>query len=314
MDRLDGSCGITNAMTSGSAYLIGRTIRASLDQTQSASDSAYASLRVDGLTYDGITFSHCTFANVSFKGCTLKNVRFVNCVFLDCYFRDTAIVDCKFSASKFIDCDLGKLDLRTTDLKYYNSFVNCFIKYREIRESLPTEGNLKFHLCSNLAAEARRAGALNDEGLYRQAGASALEEHLLSAVRGSSHYFRNKYRGVQRISALGEYIASRTRGYLWGYRRSWTVVMRNWALLTLGVFPLFFYMCRSGIERSGKPASTGDLWVASIGNILPGSGLSDVKFTSSPCLILAFIEVLTGLVFTGIVAALIFRTVFERWR
>jgi hypothetical protein len=84
--------------------------------------------------------------------------------------------------------------------------------------------------------------------------------------------------------------------------------------LTLGAFPALFLFVRDGIQRAGRPATVGDIWLASLGNILPGSGISDVRFVSSASLVLAFIEVLVGLLFTGIVAALIFRAVFDRWR
>jgi hypothetical protein len=179
---------------------------------------------------------------------------------------------------------------------------------------LPTEGNLRAHLCSNLASEARKAGALKDEGLYRQAGASGMEQHLRSAVRGSSQFFREKYAGSARWAALFEFIASRLRGYLWGYKSSSLVVFRNWSITTLLVFPILFLIFRDGVERGGRSATTGDIWLASIGNILPGSGISDVRFVSTACLVLAFIEVLLGLLYTGIVAALVFRAVFDRWR
>lgn len=300
-------------MTAAAAYLVGRRKQA-LTPPGSAKDALFAADRIDSSELRNLAFDHCTFANISFKDCKFTNVKFRDCVFVSCYFRDTRIENCQFAGSKFIDCDLSKVDIRTSDFKFYNTFTDCYIRYRELAQSLPHEGNLRAHLCSNLAVEARKAGALRDEGLYRQAGAEGLEQFLISAFRHSDKFFREKYTGFARVSALGEYIISRARGLFWGYKHSSLVVLRNWAIATLGIFPLLFLTVRDGIQRAGKPATVGDVWLASVGNILPGSGISDVRFVSSTSLIYAFIEVLVGLLFTGIVAALIFRAVSDRWR
>ena len=138
-----------------------------------------------------------------------------------------------------------KIDIRASDLKYYNSFSDCYIPYGELAASLPSEGNLREHLCLNLAQEASRGGALKDAGLYQQAGARGREEHLKSAFLHSSEFYRKKYKGGARWEALIQYFGSRSRGYLWGYRRSSLVILRNWAIVTLGVFPLAIFFAAS---------------------------------------------------------------------
>jgi hypothetical protein len=301
-------------VTSGGAYLVGREIVTELPAKQNGADHIYASVRVDGQTFEDVRFTHCTFANVSFKQCVMKEVAFNNCVFIDCYFRGTRIERCRFYGCKFISSDLTKIDIRSCDFRFYNAFSDCFIKYDQMQYSLPTEGNLRAHLCTNLAREARSAGFSNDEGLYRQAGAKALEGHLLAAVWGSTPYFKEHYRGFERVEAGYTLAASRLRGYAWGYRRSWLVVLRNWAILTLLVFPIAFLACGRGLQKQGRPASAGDVWLASLGNILPGSGLSDVRFVSGVSLGFAFTEVLLGLLFAALIAALLFRSVFDRGR
>lgn len=300
-------------MSGGSAYLVGRTRVQTIGPEDERHDSIFAALRLDGSRIEGKTFTNCTFANISFLGCTLEKIKFSNCVFIDCYFRNAKIESCEFSACKFIQSDLEKVDIRSCDLRFYNVFVDCYVKYDTIRDSLPSEGNLRARLCENLAGEARKAGASGDEGKYRQRAAAAIEEHWWCAVRGSSKFFREKYQGAHRLACLYDWLVSRLRGWLWGYRRSWLVVLRNWAILTILVFPSIFYLARSGLQRGGKPASTGDVWIASIGNMLPGSGISDVRFISNVCIYVAFVEVLVGLLFAGLVAALLFRAVYDRW-
>lgn len=294
------------------AYLTGRPLRPLGADPTPVEDSLYAAERLDESEIAGKTFRHCTFANISFKGCTLKDCHFIDCVFVDCYFRNAKIDDCTFSASKFIDCNLTKIDFRTSDVKYYNSFSGCFIPYHEIVGSLPSEGNLRAHLCANLATEARDAGAWADSEKFRQDAAESMERHLWAAVRHSSAFYREKYRGSVRFGALVDLTSSKTRGLVWGYRRSHFVVLRNWLVITLVVFPLLFGLLRDGVTRKGQLVTWQETWLASVGNMLPGSGISDVEFASTASQAVAFVEVLFGLLFVGLVVTLLFRAAFER--
>ena len=138
---------------------------------------------------------------------------------------------------------------------------------------------------------------------------------MRAAWRQTDNFYKEKYTGGARFGAFLEYFGSRARGYLWGYRRSFLVVLRNWAFVTLVLFPFLFWLNLSGIWRpDGTPATLGDAWLASVGNTLPGSGLSDLDFTTSWALAFAFVEVLFGLLFAGLAAALLFRAIFDRWR
>jgi hypothetical protein len=285
-----------------------------LDPTSGASDALFAAQRIDGNSFVDKQFEHCTFANISFKDCQMNQVRFFDCVFANCYFRGSKIQDCRFSACKFIDCDLTKVDIRTSDLKYYNHFQGCFIPFGELESSLPSEGNLRQHLCLNLAEEALRQGALRDAGLYRQAGAKGREEHLKAAFSHSSQFYRDKYNGADRLEALLEYLGSRMRGWAWGYRRSFLTILRNWGAATFILYPVIFWPLKGGLHQGVKPATNGDLWVASISNMLPGSNISEVSYVSAGARLLAFSEVLLGLLFAGLAASLLFRAVFDRWR
>ena len=298
---------------SSAAYLLGRA-PATLDTASGGRDALYAAQRFDGKKLIGKQFAHCTFANISFLDCEIRDSRFIDCVFANCYFRHSKIQDSRFSACKFIDCDLTKIDIRTSDLKYYNNFQGCYIPFGELEPSLPSEGNLRQHLCLNLAEEASRQGALKDAGLYRQAGAKGREEHLKNAFLHSSQYYRDKYKGGARLNALLEYMGSRLRGWAWGYRRGFLTILRNWAIVALVLFPLIFWPVKNGLHQSGKSARAGDLWLASIGNMLPGSGISGIDYVSASARIVAFSEVLIALLFAGLAVSLLFRAVFDRWR
>lgn len=300
---------------SASAYLVGRPAL-SAQPIASQTGALFASQLLDGTSICDVTYIGCTFANVSFKDAQLERVRFSNCVFIDCYFRDTKLTNSTLSACKFIDCDLTKIDIRGCDLRNYNTFSGCYLPYDAVEQSLPSEGNLRAHLCLNLSDESRRAGALKDADSFRQAGAKGREGHLWNAARHSNAYYKDKFKGVNRAAALAELCGSKLRGWTWGYKRSFLVVLRNWMLLTLVVFPGLLALNRHGLQLAGAPLkpSVGQLLTASAGNMLPGSGISKIEFTTGWARTWAFTEVLIGLLLTGVAAALLFRAIFERVR
>ncbi|WP_446211503.1 pentapeptide repeat-containing protein [Micromonospora sp. IBSANI012] len=207
-----------------SSYLIGRRlgkVSQVLNDGQDVADLLFAAQRLDGTNLSGVTFRHCTFANISFKDCVVEDMAFVDCVFVDCYFRGTLLKQSKFEACKFIDCDFTKIDLRSNDFRYYNHFKGCWLPRRALEHGgLPTEPNLKHHLCANLSDEARLAGALKDAEWYRQAGVKAKEAHLFAAMFHLSPYYKEKFQGTEWVSAYVDYIASRARGWLGATREA----------------------------------------------------------------------------------------------
>jgi hypothetical protein len=294
------------------SYLVGRNSVPFVDLAGMASvtDALVASERLDGMTISG-TYKHTTFANVSFKAALVEGATFEDCTFANCYFRGTRINSSIFKGCRFIECDLNKIDVRDTDVKYYNQFADCFISFGQLSDSLPSEPNLKAHLCRNLAREARAKGALGDAGRYAQAGARAREEHLKGAAFGRSQFYRDKYKGTARVAMFGAWAASRLRGYAWGYRRSFLVVLRNWLVATFLLFPALFLVDRDSLGVSGKRSN----WLvlpASLSRMLPGAGFQKVDPGSVYTSLISGAEGLSALLFGSLAASLLVRAILDR--
>ena len=299
-------------MTSA-AYLFGRPLTP-LDAGVDGEDSLFAAQRLDGAKFEAITFRHCTFSNISFKSAEIKNVTFEDCVFVECYFRGAALIGSGFKGCKFIGCDLEKVKIQSCDFRYYNHFEGCTVPYGEMADSLPREKNLRSRLCLNLAEQSRASGAVRDAGLYRKEGAAAKNAHLRAAVVGSSSWYREKYRGSNRLKAMRDLIENWTRGLLWGHRYGFMVVFRNWAVLSLVLFPLLFIATRRSVQVSGTEAERHDAWFVSLAQVLPGTEIVDAEFLDSTTRWLAAVESLVGLLFAGIAVSLFYKAVSERWR
>ena len=290
-----------------SPYLEGRTPK-SLNSNLPATtrDALFAAQRIDGTSLIGKTFEHCTFANISFKGCSIRDCRFVDCVFLDCYFRESKLDTCTISASKFIDCNLLKIDIRSTIMKNYNTFRGCYIPFNQVIKNIPAEGNLKAHLCGNLANEALSLGAWKESQRFRQVAAEGLEQSLWQIVTQATAFERDKYDINEQVKSFWHFVTSKMRGWIWGYQKSHYVLLRNWGILTFLFFPFLFFTTRSGLTQDGHQIIWQDIWKASIGNMLPGSSISNIKFSSFASETLAFTETFSGVVILGLAVSLLF--------
>jgi hypothetical protein len=164
-----------------------------------------------------------------------------------------------------------------------------------------------------MAREARISGATREAEWYQQEAAGANERHLRAAFGHKSNYYREKFQGALRFSALAQYVASKGRGYLWGYRRSFLVVARNWAIAALIIIPLLFLAGHSGLDKPGG-VSWSDAWLASITVAIPGPVAAEIQFSSAYTQFVAYTEAVLSLLFAGLVVALLFRAVFDRWR
>lgn len=295
-------------MSSG-AYLLGRNLGDLHSLNTINKDLLFTNERLDEETLEDKTFLHCTFANISFKKGFISASKFRDCVFIDCYFRDTQIKNCEFSSSKFFNCNFTKVDLRSTDLRWYNSFSGCFIPYQAVVHCLPSEGNLRKHIASNLARESEYAGAWSDSQNFRQCAARGNEEDLRAIVRQSNSFYKEKYNGREQWNAFWSLVASKGRGRIWGYKKSHLVVLRNWAFFTFLFFPGIYVALGKGVELDSKSVSFVEAEIASAGNMMPGSAISNVKFTSTLSQSVAFLEAFIGLGFIGIAVSLLFNAI-----
>ena len=134
--------------------MVGRSRTTIVAGTETYSDALFAAHRYEGDVFTEHQFEHSTFANNSFKDTEFVRCTFRNVAFVGVYFRDTILRECRFEGCKFIDCDMSRVDIRSCDLKFYNSFLRTHVPFARLSECLPKEGNLRQQLCENLAREA----------------------------------------------------------------------------------------------------------------------------------------------------------------
>jgi hypothetical protein len=166
---------------------------------------------------------------------------------------------------------------------------------------------------SNLASEAEKAGNGSEARAYRLAAIGAHEQHLLSAARAQTQYYRDHFpNSLDRVEAGWRYVLSRLNGVLWGYgERGWPL-LRSVIVITLLIWPVLFQLARGSIENSaGRHPSYGDCVWLSLGSLIGNSGAAGFSATDF-ARGLVLIEGAIGLLLLGLFVTYIYRYVIRR--
>ncbi len=298
-------------MADSGAYLVGRKPGSWPAPTTAASDMFFAAIRKDGEKLEGSEFEHCTFANVSFKEVLLKQCRFTDCVFLSCYFRKCEMVGASFIGCKFLNCDFPKVTVQSCDFKH-SHFEDCSIPFAEMEHSLPREPNLREELAHDLAIASDIRGCGADGRRYRLVAIQAREEHLYAAIVGNSEWYMRHYSGLRKVKALGQFVASRANGLIWGHGEKWSVVVRNLVVLVLVVFPTALWLARDGLQYQSGELRFGDLVWLSATTIVPIGGVISIVATNWMSRAILTTEGFIGVVSAGLLVTLLVRRMLMR--
>ena len=250
-------------MTDSGAYLVGREPGNWPVATQLASGLLFAAVHKDGETLEGLEFKHCTFANISFKEVEFKQCRFTDCAFLNCYFRKAQIRGSSFVGCKFLSCEFQKVAISSCDFRY-SRFENCMISFDELEHSLPREPNLRQELAHALSVVSDGLSQNRDGQRYRLTSIRAKQAHLRAAIFSKSDWYQSHYRGLQKLEALGQFVASKTNGAIWGHGESWKILVGNLLGLALLVFPTCLWFTRGGLIHPSRPIEISDLFWLSV--------------------------------------------------
>lgn len=301
----------------GQAYFVGRT-PGKIEPPYSGIDAIYGNQRLDGLKLKKPTYEHCTFANISFLKGSLDGGHFLNCVFISCYFRRTDLRNCDFRSCRFIDCEFPGASFGGCDFRYAR-FAGCFIPFDEIEHSLPSEPNLREDLSRNLAREAAALGDPRTARTYRLCEVKARESNHWAAVLAKSKWYKDHYDGLARVQVAFQITGSVLNRMLFGYGELLRVVVRNYAIATLVLFPLLFYFLPSalsvssaGVDASGWQPTPWDAIEFSVNNAVAGALHSPIEAVGWTARLIAAVQIVLTAIWASLVAVYLFRWSLRR--
>lgn len=141
-------------------------------------------------------FSYCCIFDAAY----LRNCRFEDCNFTGCRFISSNLSGCSFNGCKF---DYASFDKTQVDNDILD--VGC-----------PGPENLKLKFARSLRLNYQQIGDAKAANRAISIELQATEDHLHKAWKFKESYYRQKYKGLERLKTYGEWIEFKLLDLIWG--------------------------------------------------------------------------------------------------
>lgn len=171
------------------------------------------------LVAKGVTFRNVNFSYSTFEACYIRNCKFDNCDFTGCRFTNS-----NFHGSTFSECTFDYATFEKTDVDPYI-----------LESEAPARENLKMRFARSLRINFQQLGDADSINRAISIELSAKLAHLQKAVFSKESYYRRKYRGLIRLSHLGQLVSFRVMDFVWGNGESAAKLFRTAAIVMLAI-------------------------------------------------------------------------------
>jgi hypothetical protein len=240
------------------------------------------------------------FQRVSGKKIRFTNVDFRYCTFDSCYLRLCTFDSCDFTGCRFVGTNFHGSTFSGCNFEYA-VFERTLIDSDVLDSSSPARENLRLAFARTLRTNYQ---ALGDSDAVNKAilvELNATRVHLSKAWRSSQPYYREKYRGLERVFAFLRWTKFVAGDALWGNgERAGRLVRTSIGLVIL--------ITLADTLLARNPALVADWWLAFTDAL---QVLLGTKQPNYPGLILALIA-LTRYVLVGLFVSILVRRLARR--
>jgi len=153
-------------------------------------------------------FINKLFERLVAKKVAFKNVDFRYCIFDAAYLRNCSFEDCDFTGCRFLNSNLAGSSFNGCKFDYA-SFDKTHIDNDILEVGCPGPENLKLKFARSLRLNYQQLGDAKSVNKAINIELQATEDHLYKAWKSKESYYRRKYKGINRLKAFGEWLASR---------------------------------------------------------------------------------------------------------
>lgn len=164
------------------------------------------------------------FTDVSFKQSVFFQCYFRNCRFIRCDFTGASIEKSNFRGSQYEDCKFQ-----------YSTWENTQVDGEILNGCLPSEENLARDLARSLRVNFGHIGNYPAVNKAAAIEVSLTGQHFYNAAYSKQSYYRNKYKGWDRVSNVLKHAKWKALDLLWGNGESiGRVFFSGFSILLLG--------------------------------------------------------------------------------
>lgn len=144
-----------------------------------------------------------------------KNVNFSYCIFDAAYIRNCSFQDCNFTGCRFLNCNL--MGSSFSGCKFdYATFDKSNIDNDILENGCPGPDNLKLKFARSLRLNYQQIGDSKSANNAIAIELQATGAHLYKAWESKESYYRNKYKGFDRLKMFGEWLEFKALDLIWG--------------------------------------------------------------------------------------------------
>lgn len=177
--------------------------------------------------------------NYQFQRLVAIKKQFVNCDFSFSQFEAAYLRDCTFDTCNFNGCKFTSSNLRGS------TFSGCRFDYAEFSQTqvepeiletgLPCWENMQQKFARSLRLNFRQIGDTSSENKAIKAELSATHVHLRKAWGSHESYYRKKYKGLDRLRVLVEWLTFSFLDFYWGNGESIWKLLRFLILVLVAI-------------------------------------------------------------------------------
>ena len=145
------------------------------------------------------------FTEVSFKQAVLSGCYFRNCTFIRCDFTGAQISACNFKGAKFSGC-----------LFQYTVWEKTLMDDEFLEKCVPAEENLARDLVRALRVNFSQVGNYQAVNKAASIEVRLTGRHLYNAAYSEKTYYRDKYKGVERLGYAWKHMLWLVLDMVWG--------------------------------------------------------------------------------------------------
>ena len=160
-------------------------------------------------------FSNHLMLRVSAKGQTFRSVDFRYTIFDTCYFRKCVFDGCNFTGCRFVGTNLNGASFFGCIFDYV-TFERTIIDPHVLDNCCPGHDNLKERFARTLRMNFQQLGDAVSANLAISVELDATESKLYKSWASNESYYRNHYKGFDRIISLVRYIEFKLLDIIWG--------------------------------------------------------------------------------------------------
>lgn len=181
-------------------------------------------------------FHNKHFVRIGSKNRNFKNVNFSHTYFENCYFRNIVFDSCNFNGCKFINCNFQGSTFPGSKFEYA-TFDKTFIDSEILDVNCPSLNNLTLKFARTLRINYQGIGESESVNKAIKIELKATKEYLYGAWSSKSTYYRNKFKGFNRIKMFFKWLYFRFQDFIWGNGESSLKLLRTglmfWVFISL---------------------------------------------------------------------------------